>query len=308
MPTSTTRPAVVVTGAASGIGLATTHTLAAAGYHVFAGMHTDAEVDAFNALATAGVTALQLDVTDPANLTRAAQLVAAHVGAAGLAGLVNNAGIGNAAPLELLDPHTLRRLLEVNVIGQLQTTQAMLPLLRSGSGRIINIGSVGGRITMPFAGALCATKHAVTALNDALRMELSPWRLPVCLIEPASIRTPAVDQLEHNAQHLLADLTPINRQRYARSFSAAVTAAVTHEKNGSPAEEVGATVLRALTARRPKSRYPTGSNAHLLLALTHLPDRWLDRLRLRLLTGRRPHFSRTAPTTTADTPAAPVTP
>ncbi|WP_052128972.1 SDR family NAD(P)-dependent oxidoreductase [Neosynechococcus sphagnicola] len=124
-----------------------------------------------------------MDVTDESSIASAVGIVTESVGGAGLSGLVNNAGVGLPGPIELLAPNDLRRQFEVNVIGQVMVTQAFLPLIRQSRGRIINIGSVGGKITIPFGGALCASKYAIEAINDALRMELYPSgdsRCPGC--------------------------------------------------------------------------------------------------------------------------------
>jgi NAD(P)-dependent dehydrogenase (short-subunit alcohol dehydrogenase family) len=190
-----------------------------------------------------------VDVTDEASIAAAAHSVAQAVGEAGLAGLVNNAGVGVPGPIELIAANDLRRQFEINVFGQVLVTQAFLPLIRQAQGRIINIGSVGGKITMPFGGALCASKYALEAINDALRLELHPWGIHVILVAPASISTPAVDR----------------------------------EKTGSSPEVVAQTVLKALTAKTPKTRYPIGANAKTLTLMSQiLPARRLDKIRFKL--------------------------
>jgi NAD(P)-dependent dehydrogenase (short-subunit alcohol dehydrogenase family) len=169
------RGAVVVTGASSGIGRACVLALAEAGFEVFAGVRDPGDgralVDATRG-AGGGLRPLRLDVTDPELVASAAATVAEAVGDAGLAGLVNNAGVGLVWPLELVPADELRRLFEVDLFGQLAVTQALLPQLRAASGRIVNMGTVGDRITMPFGGPLNACKYALAACNDALRMEL----------------------------------------------------------------------------------------------------------------------------------------
>ena len=191
---------VVVTGASSGIGRATALRLVGAGDHVFAGVREPADGEALRRAAVRGrLTPLLLDVTDAGQIAAAAATVDGHAGNAGLDGLVDNAGIGTAWPLELVPLDLFRRQLEVNLVGQLAVTQAFLPLLRRARGRLIVIGSIGDRITMPFAGPLTASKHAVASVADALRQELAPWGIRVVLIEPASIRTGAVGKLERDA-------------------------------------------------------------------------------------------------------------
>lgn len=123
------------------------------------------------------------------------QVIRETVRAAGLVGLVNNAGVGVTAPIELVPLEELRRQFDINVFGQVAVIQAFLPLIRAACGRIITVGSVGGKITIPFGGPLCSSKYAIESVNDALRMELRSWGIHVVLVAPGSICTPAVDKL-----------------------------------------------------------------------------------------------------------------
>src|SRR3954454_11077217 len=169
---------VVVTGASSGIGRATARRLAAAGHHVYAGVRRIEDGEALQHDSAEGaVTPLLLDVTDEEQILAAAAAVARHVGDAGLDALVDNAGIGVTWPLELVPPAVFRRQFEVNVVGQLAVTQAFLPMLRSTRGRIVIIGSIGRRLTIPFGGPLAGSKSAIRSLADALRLELAPWAI-----------------------------------------------------------------------------------------------------------------------------------
>ncbi|VTU00890.1 short-chain dehydrogenase : Oxidoreductase, Glucose/ribitol dehydrogenase family OS=Candidatus Nitrospira defluvii GN=NIDE3609 PE=3 SV=1: adh_short [Gemmataceae bacterium] len=292
MPTP--RGSVVVTGASSGIGRACALHLDGAGYRVFATVRKPADADALAATASPNLVPVLLDVTDEASVATAARAVGAAVGAAGLAGLVNNAGYGVPGPIELVAPADLRRQLEVNVVGQMVVTQAFLPLVRTARGRIVNIGSVGGKITIPFGGALCASKYAIEAITDALRMELHPWGIHVVLVAPAGIATPAVDALQRDGEAAIATYPPEGRRRYEAMFRTFLQRAVAKEKKGSPPAVVARAVLTALTARTPKARYPVGADAIPLTWLPWLlPPRWLDRLRFRMF-GLPPRFSGTA--------------
>jgi NAD(P)-dependent dehydrogenase (short-subunit alcohol dehydrogenase family) len=141
--------------------------------------------------------------------------------------------VGVPGPLELLPLDELRRQLEINVIGVVRVTQAFLPLIRQARGRIINIGSLGGQITIPFGGALNASKHALEAINDALRLELHPWGIHVVLIAPAGIATPAVDRLLHDGEAAIARFSPEGRQRYEQSFRTFLTKAVARESRAA---------------------------------------------------------------------------
>jgi NAD(P)-dependent dehydrogenase (short-subunit alcohol dehydrogenase family) len=274
---------VVITGASSGSGRACALLLDARGFRVFAGVRKDEDAAAVRRLASDRLTPLLLDVTDTASIAAAQERVATALGGAGLAGLVNNAGIGISGPLELLPPEEVRAVFEVNVFGLLAVTQAFVPLLKQGQGRLMNIGSVGGRITMPFAGALTASKYAVESLSDALRLELRPWGVHVVLIEPGSIHTEAVEKVARQGERLAAELTKHGHPWHGAALAHFTAIMAERERGGSPPEVVAQAVLRALTAARPRTRYPVGAHAHLLLTLaTLLPDRTLDLLRLRL--------------------------
>jgi NAD(P)-dependent dehydrogenase (short-subunit alcohol dehydrogenase family) len=276
--------AVVVTGASSGIGRASALMLARSGFRVFAGVRKEEDAEALEETAPAGrLKPLFIDVTDEHLVASAASTVEEAVGGEGIAGLVNNAGIGEAWPLEYVPLEEFKRQFEVNVFGHLTVTQAFLPLIRAATGRIVNVGSVGGRITMPFGGTLSAPRHAFVAVNDALRMELYPWGIHVALIEGGSISTRAVDKLEAAAEATIEGLPVAGRARYAGSYRTAVAHAVARTRAGSPPEVVADAIFRALTEPTPKTRYMVGADARVLLALSAvLPDRLFDRLRFRV--------------------------
>jgi NAD(P)-dependent dehydrogenase (short-subunit alcohol dehydrogenase family) len=278
-----TRSAVVVTGASSGIGRACALALDRAGYRVFATIRRDPDAEALRQAASERLTPVRMDVTDAASIEAAIAEVAGAVGEAGLGGLVNNAGVGVPGPIELISAETLRRQFEVNLFGPVLVTQACLPLLRRARGRIINIGSVGGRITIPFGGALCASKYALEAVNDALRMELHPFGIHVVLVAPAGIASPAADRLHLDGEAAIAGYSEEGRHLYARSFRAFLTAAVAREKKGSSPEVVARVVLEALSAPTPRTRYTVGADAVPLSLMPRLlPARWLDQVRFRL--------------------------
>jgi len=277
-----TRPHVLITGASSGIGRATALRLSADGHHVFAGVRKREDGEALQQAARTELSPLLLDVTDEAALARSADVVSRHVGERGLEGLVNNAGIGAFWPLEVMPLAHLRRQLEVNVIGQLAVTQAFLPLLRVARGRVVMIGSIGDRITMPFAGPVAASKSAVAAISDALRQELAPWAIAVVLLEPASIHTGAVEKLERDTELAVAGFTATQRELYGETFPRAIRAGVARERHGSPPEVVADAVARALGTPRPRTRYLVGKDARRLAAIAALPAAVLDPVRRRL--------------------------
>jgi NAD(P)-dependent dehydrogenase (short-subunit alcohol dehydrogenase family) len=293
-----TRSHIVATGASSGIGRATALRLAAAGYHVYAGVRRPTDAPAPPSADSGEITPLLLDVTDPAQIAAAATTVAGHTGTAGLNGLVNNAGIGVFGPLELIPLQQFRRLLEVNLTGQLAVTQAFLPLLRQARGRIVLIGSIGARFTPPFVGALAASKSALATIGEALRQELAPWDVRVVVIEPASVRTEAVGKLQHDAHQLLEQATPDGRALYQDAFGRLVATFAAQHEQGSPPEVVAEAVTHALTTPQPRAHYLVGRNSRRMAILAAaLPTPVLDAL-------RRKQAHQPAPGSRAPTPPA----
>ncbi len=275
--------AVVVTGASSGIGRACALALDRAGFSVFAGVRRAEDAAALRKDASSRLAPVILDVTEAASIASAVTFLEQALGENGLAGLVNNAGIGLLGPLEYLPADDLRRQFEINVFGQIAVTQALLPLLRQGRGRIINMGSVGARFALPFGGPLCASKSAFASLTDSLRLELSPWGIPVCLIEPGSIATPAAGKVRGQSKAMLEHLPTQGRERYGAFVRGFVERAMRREQKGSPPDAVAKVVVGALTAKKPKARYAAGADARLILMLARwLPVPMLDTLRLTL--------------------------
>jgi NAD(P)-dependent dehydrogenase (short-subunit alcohol dehydrogenase family) len=274
---------VVVTGASTGIGRATALALADAGYSVLAGVRRAADGQALRSSTGGRLTPLILDVTDPAAVAAAAAEASRLVGADGIVGLVNNAGIGVTWPMEAIPLSALRAVYDVNVFGQVAVIQAFLPLLRRGGGRMINIGSVGDRLTVPFGGPLTSSKWAFASITEALRLELRPWGIHVVLVEPASIATPAVAKVEADARRVLERLSDQDRAHYADAYRSTTRRALARETNGSRPDVVAGVVLRALTAPRPRTRYLVGKDARRLAFLAKwVPDRMFDRIRVRL--------------------------
>jgi NAD(P)-dependent dehydrogenase (short-subunit alcohol dehydrogenase family) len=274
---------VVITGASTGIGEACALHLDRLGFLVFAGVRKEADGERLRAEASERLTPIILDVTDGQQIAAAAETVKAVVGDAGLAGLVNNAGIALAGPLEFLLLDELRRQLEVNVVAQIAVTQAFLPLLRLGRGRVINMGSVGGRSTLPFLGPYQASKHALEALTDVLRMELVPWGIEVSIIEPGNVATPIWEKSIAVADEARKQLPPQAEELYGRSLDAIRKGAALAGKHGISPDAVAAVVEHALTAEKPKTRYLVGREARIRALVQLVPDRIRDRLILRQL-------------------------
>jgi NAD(P)-dependent dehydrogenase (short-subunit alcohol dehydrogenase family) len=290
-----TPPTVVVTGAAKGIGAAIVRRLVADGFRVIAGVRRTEDAQALRGELGERVVPALLDITDPDAVAAAAELVGGQVSDRGLAGLVNNAGIAVAAPLEFLPPAELRRQLEVNVVGQHAVTQALLPVLRRGQGRIINLGSIGDRIVAPMTGPYHISKFALRAWSDTLRLELSPWDIKVVLVEPGAVATPIWETSIVAAERLQQTLPAGVEELYVRAIAAARTSALRSAARGMPADQVAAVVAQALTVRRPRARYLVGIDARITAIVARLPDRLRDRLILSQSGQSRPRPRRPPP-------------
>ncbi len=275
------RGTIVITGASSGIGEACALHLVQLGFRVFAGVRRSVDGERLKAKASEALTPLELDVTDNEMVRRAAETVAVALQGTGLAGLVNNAGIAIAGPIESLPLAEFRRQLEVNVIGQIAVTQAFLPLIRKARGRIVNVGSIAGRSSMPFLGAYTCSKFALEALTDALRVEVRPWGISVSIVEPGSIATPIWEKSRAVAEEILKSLPAEARQLYGPAYDAMRAAARKATSRAIPADEVARAVAHALVAKKPKTRYVVGKDAKLRLWVQRLPDRVRDRIILR---------------------------
>ncbi len=273
---------VLVTGASTGIGRATALHLAGGGWTVFAGVRDPLAGERLAAEAPGGrVVALQLEVTDPAQLEQARARVEQESGAR-LDALINNAGIGIGGPLELVSAEDLRAQFDVNVLAQVAVTRAMLPALRRARGRIVFVSSIGGRVAMPFTAPYAASKHAIEAIGDALRVELHSSGIEVALIEPGSVATPIWDK--SRAQGDSVHVPPELATQYGHVPAAMDKVLEDTARRGVPAEQVAATIAAALAARRMKARYVIGRDARvMLLARRLLPDHVFDRLARRAL-------------------------
>lgn len=281
------RPAVVVTGASTGIGAACVETLVGAGFFVFGSVRNAADADRLTAQFGANFAPLLFDVTDAGAVAAGARAVEARLGGATLAGLVNNAGVAVPGPLLHLPIADLRRQLEINLVGQLQVTQAFAPLLgartpQAGApGRIVMMSSVAGRFASPFLGAYNASKFALEGLSDALRRELKVYGIDVVLIEPGMIATPIWDKAES------VDFAPFDGTIYGPAARLVKQWAVAGGRAAPGPRIVADAVLHALTAPRPPVRVPVMKNRFLGWTLPSLlPMRLVD-----WLTDRRLGFS-----------------
>lgn len=270
---------IVITGASTGIGRACALHLDQLGFSVFAGVRRDADGAALRSAASDRLTPLRIDVTDGATIAAAREQIETAANGGGVRGLVNNAGIGIGGPLEFVPLDDLRRQLEVNVIGQVAVTQAFLPMLRQARGRIVNIGSIGGRMATPFLGPYVASKFALEAITDALRMELRPWGIGVAIVEPGSIATAIWEKAKDTSKQVSDNLSPQGRELYGAAVSSLQETMAEFEKRAIPAERVAKAVTHALLSKRPKTRYLVGTDARIQAALAAVvPDRITDRL------------------------------
>jgi NAD(P)-dependent dehydrogenase (short-subunit alcohol dehydrogenase family) len=263
---------ILVTGASTGIGRACALRFAELGYRTFAGVRKPSDGEALKALSSEKLEPVLLDVTRP-------ESIAGAVAAAGeepLAGLVNNAGIAILGPLELLPIDAWRRQLEVNVIGLVAVTQAFLPLLRRGRGRIVNIGSIAGRSALPGSGAYDSTKFAVEAITDVLRMELHAFGISVSVIEAGAVATPIWEKSLREADELSRQVAPELYALYSGLMAMVREEVRQSARTAVPVSAVVKAAEHALTARRPKTRYVVGKDAWIWLLLNWLPDRWRD--------------------------------
>ena len=252
---------VVITGSSTGIGAASALLLAERGFQVFAGVRSDADGEALVARSSGDLTPNRIEITDEASISASAEAVEGAVAKRGLFGLVNNAGIVKPGPLEFQPMADFRQQLEVNLIGQVAVTQAFLPLIRRGKGRIVNVGSIGGRVVLPLHGAYSASKFGMEAVSDALRLELRQWRIPVAHIDPGATETAidgktlaAIDEIEkslRNEGHAEYEGQIAGIRRLVEKTAA----------DAAPVAELSKTVAKALTARKPKPRYLAGKGA-----------------------------------------------
>jgi NAD(P)-dependent dehydrogenase (short-subunit alcohol dehydrogenase family) len=251
---------VLVTGASSGIGAACAVRMRDRGWRVLAGVRRAGT-------APERTEELLVDVTDPPSL----DLSELH-------GLVNNAGVAVAGPLEFLPVEELRRQLEVNVVGQLRMTQLCLPALRAARGRVVNMGSISGLNALPLLGAYAMSKFALEAMTDSLRVEVAPWGIHVAIVEPGAIKTPiwTRDRPDPPAEA---------RELYGGRIDSFRRLAGERGAAGAEPGLVADAVEHALTADKPRTRYLVGRDAKLRARVEHLPTRLRDRVIVRRVLG-----------------------
>jgi NAD(P)-dependent dehydrogenase (short-subunit alcohol dehydrogenase family) len=265
-------PLALVTGASSGIGQACATRLVDLGFHVLAGVRSPED-------APVRTEALKLDVTSADDVAAAAERVGAE-----LQVLVNNAGTAVSGPVELVPVDDWRRQMEVNLVGQVAVTRALLPAVLRARGHIVNMSSIGGRVTNPLFGPYSASKFALEAMSDALRREVSPHGVRVVVVEPGGIATPIWDKGHADADRMLQGADPVAARRYEGLIAVVRRATERLAREGLPPEAVAEVVGKAVTTRRPRARYVVGRQAQIqAVAARLLPDRAFDALIARYL-------------------------
>jgi NAD(P)-dependent dehydrogenase (short-subunit alcohol dehydrogenase family) len=283
--------AVVVTGASTGIGRATALYLDRNGYEVYAGVRKQTDAKALKEAASDRLTPITLDVTKERSIKAAEQGVRTAVGKVGLAGLVNNAGVGFGGPVEYVPLDAYRKSFEVNYFGQIAVTQAFLPLLRRTPGTIVNIASIGGRVASPFMSPYNGSKFALEALSDSLRHELAPWGIDVVVVEPGSIATPIWDKAGETATAAVDEMPDEGRRLYGAQLARFRELLGQAARSGIPPEKVAAVIHKAISSERPKPRYLVGIDAKIAAGMHGLlPDRVFDRV-----LARRTNLPKEAP-------------
>jgi NAD(P)-dependent dehydrogenase (short-subunit alcohol dehydrogenase family) len=268
---------VLVTGCSSGIGRATALLLHERGHHVFAGIRRIEDGVALRNETSERVVPVRLDVTSEASISEAHQQVCDALGDGRLDGLVNNAGMTSTMPMEFVDLDQMREQFDINVFGVAAMTKAFLPLLARPGGRVVNVSSGSGKIVTPLMGSYSASKFALEAMSDALRIELRREGLHVAVIEPGFIETSIHEKNERQLKGMLGDLPPEGRARYEPAIEKLRQTNDRFAKTAAPARDVALAIAHALSARRPKTRYPVTREAHLLAWLgPFLGDRMRD--------------------------------
>jgi NAD(P)-dependent dehydrogenase (short-subunit alcohol dehydrogenase family) len=273
------RGAVVITGSSSGIGEATALHLAEIGFKVFAGVRKSEDGEQLRERSGGRIEPLILDVTVPEHIEHSVRAVGDSLDGGRLAGVVCNAGIAVAGPLEFLPIDEFRRQLDVNTVAPVTMIQAFMPMIRRDRGRIVLMGSVSGLMSTPFLGAYSASKFALEAVADALRMELRPWSIHVSLIDPGTIATEIWERGTQIGERLLEQAPAQAVELYGPVIPKVRKAAGESEARGRPPITVAKAVAQALTAPKPKARYYVGPDAKGQAAVARmLPSRWKDGL------------------------------
>lgn len=281
---SSLQKTVVITGASSGIGRSCVARMSRAGWRVFATVRKEADRERLRSAGGGNVDPVIMDVENGSSISAAAKEIESQLNGKGLDGLVNVAGIGMVRPIEYATMQDVRQIFEVNFFGQVGTIQAFSRLLRKQRGRIVNITTVGVNLALPFGGLLNASKSAFAKLSDTLRLEMHPFGVRVCAVEPGAIATPAVDKTLGDLEKVIRDLPLEAQAQYGAMIRNFGRRGYGMEKNGSSPDVVAVAVHHALTSNRPRIRYRVGKHAKLLATLPKLlPESVMDAILRRML-------------------------
>ena len=274
--------AIVVTGTSTGIGRACALGLDKVGFKVYAGVRKQTDGDAIKQESSDRLIPIVIDVTDSESIASAVGIVAKETGGE-LYGLVNNAGIGRSGALEITPVDDIRKVMEVNVVGLMAVTKAFIPLLRKGKGRIVNIGSTSSLLAFPGASVYSASKFAVRAITDSLRVELKPFGVSVILVAPGAVESAIWEKGQAYKKELRKNVSPEIAQLYAplRKFGDKL-----YEKlKKIPADQVTKAIVHAFTSAKPKCWYVVGSDAKGAVVVARFPRRLLDRMITKRIQG-----------------------
>ncbi|MFI8090558.1 SDR family oxidoreductase [Streptomyces sp. NPDC086080] len=267
---------VIVTGASTGMGAATAREMARRGFHVLAGVRRDSDG---RALRAAGIEPVILDITNREHIAALVARVDGDPQDRAVRVLINNAGLPCAGPVEVVPLDEWRRVFDVNVFGTVALTQALLPALVRSKGRVVNISSMNGKVSMAGYGVYASSKHAVEALSDALRSELAPYGVQVVIVEPGGVKTEMARVGLAGLSDLMTRMTPEQNERYGALTQAIPSHVAAFTEAGATSDTAARKIAKAATDRKPRTRYTIGAvTAFLIRASSLLPDRVFDRM------------------------------
>ncbi|WP_413294059.1 SDR family oxidoreductase [Bdellovibrio sp. HCB185ZH] len=270
---------VLITGASTGIGFDLTRTLCEKGYKVWAGVRKPESLDRLIQDFSEKLTVLKLDVTNSQDIEQAYKTVLAEMNPRQELILVNNAGIAYGGPIEGLPLEEWRKVFDVNLFGMVEMTRTFLPLIRQTKGRVINMGSISGRVAAPFLGPYTTSKFAVRAFTDSLRRETSSFGVHVSLIEAGPIRTEIWSKSIDASDEIAKKLSPEIRETYGPMLAALREGVLATSKDAVPAQNVTMAILHAIQSRLPRVNYMVGKNIKLQAGLMRfMSTRMMDRV------------------------------
>lgn len=266
----------LITGCSTGIGRATALRLDSQGWRVFAAVRKQEDADSLSAEASPELTPVLLDVTEADSISAARERIENEAGGR-LDALVNNAGTAYPGPLEVISVDDFRAQLDVNLIGHIAVTRELIPALRAAQGRVVNVTSIGGLVATPFMSPYHASKFALEAVSDCLRLELRPWGIKTIVIEPGSVATDIWSGGAQRFDRVVEGMSPEQKALYGDAVEAAKRASASTGERGIEPEKVAETIQGALESKRPKARYRIGRDAHFMYTVSRLlPDRAFD--------------------------------